>query len=253
MGTIGSDAVGYLANGMTSRDWDLASSATLLANTIINTFSTILTSGDISQWPLYYVGANATYGLSEGIRSRVETVKDAVIQTTTAAVEAAKKSLEVKSPSRVFYRIGEYVPQGMINGILSLVDQVSDAGDVMGNAAINSVKDAISKLSDLVENGIDSEPTIRPVMDLSEIQNGIGVLDGMFSNGIDLSRSISNVRSTGMTLSGLSDETPINAKNISNNYNFTQNNYSPKALSRGEIYRQTKNQFAAMKGAVSGR
>ena len=35
-----------------------------------------------------------------------------------------------------------------------------------------------------------------------------------------------------------------------NTYTFTQNNYSPKALSRVEIYRQTKNQFSAMKGLV---
>ena len=36
-----------------------------------------------------------------------------------------------------------------------------------------------------------------------------------------------------------------------NIYTFTQNNYSPKALSRLDIYRQTKNQFSALKGAVS--
>ena len=36
-----------------------------------------------------------------------------------------------------------------------------------------------------------------------------------------------------------------------NTYQFTQNNYSPKALSRIDIYRQTKNQFSAMKGLVS--
>jgi hypothetical protein len=32
--------------------------------------------------------------------------------------------------------------------------------------------------------------------------------------------------------------------------NFEQNNYSPKALSRAEIYRQTKNQLRAAKGLV---
>jgi len=33
-----------------------------------------------------------------------------------------------------------------------------------------------------------------------------------------------------------------------NSYNFVQNNYSPKALSRIDIYRQTKSQFAELKG-----
>ena len=34
-------------------------------------------------------------------------------------------------------------------------------------------------------------------------------------------------------------------------FSFTQNNYSPKALSQIDIYRQTKNQFSAMKGVLS--
>ena len=35
------------------------------------------------------------------------------------------------------------------------------------------------------------------------------------------------------------------------NMKLVQNNYSPKALSRAEIYRQTRNQFSAMKGLVN--
>ena len=34
-------------------------------------------------------------------------------------------------------------------------------------------------------------------------------------------------------------------------YSFVQNNYSPKALSRVDIYRQTKNQFTAMKEVLT--
>lgn len=35
-----------------------------------------------------------------------------------------------------------------------------------------------------------------------------------------------------------------------NSYQFVQNNYSPKALSRIDIYRDTKNQFAQFKEAT---
>ena len=45
----------------------------------------------------------------------------------------------------------------------------------------------------------------------------------------------------------------VNAANNSvansSSYNFVQNNYSPKSLSRLEIYRQTKNQIAMLQGA----
>ena len=44
---------------------------------------------------------------------------------------------------------------------------------------------------------------------------------------------------------------PVNQEPVkATTMNFTQNNYSPKALSKLDIYRQTKNQFAQMKGAL---
>ena len=35
------------------------------------------------------------------------------------------------------------------------------------------------------------------------------------------------------------------------NINYTQNNYSPKALSRADIYRDTHSQLSLLKGVVS--
>lgn len=53
-----------------------------------------------------------------------------------------------------------------------------------------------------------------------------------------------NRETTGEIQNG--DGTP----SVGNSYSFVQNNYSPKALSRIDIYRQTKNQFSALKGLV---
>lgn len=50
--------------------------------------------------------------------------------------------------------------------------------------------------------------------------------------------------------SGGTNQNGNDKTSASNNYNFTKNNYSPKSLSRIDIYRQTKNQFAALKGLV---
>ena len=54
-----------------------------------------------------------------------------------------------------------------------------------------------------------------------------------------------------ITKAELPDDEPNKPdSNGGNSYQFVQNNYSPKALSRLDIYRQTKNQFSAMKGLV---
>ena len=90
---------------------------------------------------------------------------------------------------------------------------------------------------------MDTQPTIRPVLDLSNVKDGTTQLNTMFARSQALSVS-----------TGLNRQTSENQNGNSNNnqpvYQFTQNNYSPKALSRIEIYRQTKNQFTAMKGVL---
>nr|DAT01556.1 MAG TPA: tail tape measure [Caudoviricetes sp.] len=94
-------------------------------------------------------------------------------------------------------------------------------------------------------SGIDIQPTIRPVLDLSNVSSGVGKLTALMSKTQAMKISAGmNRESSGANQNG-------NEKSsIANNYNFTQNNYSPKSLSRIDIYRQTKNQFAALKGLV---
>ena len=103
----------------------------------------------------------------------------------------------------------------------------------------------ISRIANYVDTDIDVEPTIRPVLDLSDVATEAGRLNTLFSRNRAMSVSL------GMSNRVLDKELQ-NEERISmgNTYQFTQNNYSPKALSRIDIYRQTKNQFSAMKGLV---
>ena len=76
------------------------------------------------------------------------------------------------------------------------------------------------------------------------------LLSGNQTSGLAVStqRSVNNSLAAKQTAS--SERNRQNGETIINN--FEQNNYSPKALSRGEIYRQTKNLFSAAKGTVKG-
>ena len=89
-------------------------------------------------------------------------------------------------------------------------------------------------LSDEVE-----DPVIKPVLDLSNITSGAKALNNMFST--------SQVMSASASMSALQNE-QLNGARLGTT--FIQNNYSPKALSRTEIYRQTKNQFSAYREAM---
>ena len=159
------------------------------------------------------------------------------------------------SPSKVFFKIGENVDLGMINGIRAYLSRVGAAGTDLGRETIDSMKSAISHISDIVNNEMDSEPTIRPVLDMTNVQNGVQEINSLFSKGLNMSASYDKALAVTRSNKVGSSVSEIHSSNYqqpaSNSFNFVQNNYSPKALSRKDIYRQTRNQFAAMKGAVS--
>lgn len=248
--TIGQNIVQALANGIISKQGTAVEAAKGVCTAVKNAFSNNLTSGDLRP-----VGANAAQGLADGIRSKIDEIADAAIDAAKKAVAAAKKELDEHSPSKVFFKIGENVDLGMVNGIRAYLGRIGDAGTSMGREAIDSMKSAIAHVSDIVNGEMDADPTIRPVLDLSNVQNGVGKINSLFSKGLDM--SVSYNKAVGASRSRKAESSPSieNPSNYQqpapNTFSFVQNNYSPKSLSRSEIYRQTNNQFSAFRKAVN--
>lgn len=71
---------------------------------------------------------------------------------------------------------------GLAGGIDAYASAVSTSSANAGNKAIDSAKLMLANLTGLLASGIDAAPTIRPVLDLSDVQNGIGTMNGMFSS-----------------------------------------------------------------------
>ena len=248
--TIGQNIVQALANGIISKQGTAVEAAKGVCTAVKNAFSNNLTSGDLRP-----VGANAAQGLADGIRSKIDEIADAAIDAAKKAVAAAKKELDEHSPSKVFFKIGENVDLGMVNGIRAYLGRIGDAGTSMGREAIDSMKSAIAHVSDIVNGEMDAEPTIRPVLDLSNVQNGVGKINSLFSKGLDMSVSYNKAVEASRSRKAESSPSIENPSNYQqpapNTFSFVQNNYSPKSLSRSEIYRQTNNQFSAFRKAVN--
>ena len=120
-----------------------------------------------------------------------------------------------------------------------------NASAEMADSAKTGLGNAIAKVKDMIDNGVDGQPMIRPILDLSDVEEKSHRLNTLFSRSQALTVSTGIAAARGRNLQN-EDTNP----NTGNSYNFTQNNYSPKALSRTEIYRQTKNQFSAMERMV---
>ena len=128
------------------------------------------------------VGKNLIKGFISGIKSMATGVIDAVTGVVQGSIDWAKSLLGINSPSKVFKEIGQYVGEGFVIGIDSYSDKVGDSAGELAESVIRNVKDPLSNISKLLNDDIDVNPTIRPVMDLSNIQNGTRLLNDMLGD-----------------------------------------------------------------------
>lgn len=130
----------------------------------------------------YSSGVYLVSGFAAGIRDNISSAASAAAQMASEASKAARSSLDINSPSKVFYRIGGFAGQGFVNALVDYSEASYDAGSNIGLSAREGLSRAIYKATEIVSNGIDNVPTIRPVLDLSAVRadaNEIGGILGM--------------------------------------------------------------------------
>lgn len=195
----------------------------------------------VSEW--VSAGKDLVAGLISGIKEKATSLVEAAKGVVEDAIDAAKNLLGINSPSKVFAEIGRYVDEGFIVGMQAYAGRVVDATEDLGNSAVSSMAGIAESISDVIDDSLDIQPTIKPVLDLTDVESGAGSINSMFSR----TRAMSISASMG---SEYGSEIQNGAASTGATYQFTQNNYSPKSLSRLEIYRQTQNQLETLKGLV---
>lgn len=133
-------------------------------------------------WQYNNSGYYAGVGFGNGLSSAKGYVSQKAAEVATAARMTIDRTLEVQSPSRVMMRTGRFVGQGLGIGIGQLVPYVEKQPASLGNSAINGLRESIEHVGDILNADMDFEPTITPVLDLSEIQNGASALGGILGS-----------------------------------------------------------------------
>ena len=195
----------------------------------------------------YDAGNYLVQGFAKGINDNSWKARDKAKEMARKAKDAANAELRVASPSKEFYKIGKFVVLGFANAVSDNTRLAANSTGSMAKAALNNTKNVISKIADAVESKIDAQPTIRPVLDLSNVEAGASKLNTMLSS----SRAMSINNDINGSVASEIQNGVENAPNNGSTFNFTQNNYSPKSLSRIDIYRQTKNQFSSFERMVN--
>ena len=236
--TVGQAVMTNLIAGIRSKDQTAR-------DTFVQIVSRCLTAIRNKYTDFYNAGKYLVEGFADGITANTYLAEARARAMAAAAARAAERELDEHSPSKVGYRIGDFFGLAFVNAISDYADKSYKAGTNMAAAAKNGLSNAISKIREFVDGEMEIQPTIRPVLDLSEVRSSAGRLTAILSRSQAMKISSSmNRETTGEIQNG--DGTP----SVGNSYSFVQNNYSPKALSRIDIYRQTKNQFSALKGLV---
>lgn len=244
---LGSDIISNLVNGFKKKDKEPL-------ETINNILQKCLGEAKKTYEDWVETGKLFTAGIAKGIRDNKSEAINAAIEVARAALRAAQEELAIESPSKKATKLGMYTVEGFANGLLLYSSVAEDASRSMAKGTLEQISNAI-KNSNKSGLGLDLDvnPVITPVLDLSQIESRKGELDAALRPK-EISLATSRMASSITRAMGVVDAKRTDATSESESKPteiiFNQNNYSPKALSRIEIYRQTRNQLSGLKGVI---
>ena len=195
LGKIGKDGIEKFIKAFTDSNKKVETAGKNLLESLIkgvknNSKSMESTFGDLAakgasivrgkQQAFYSAGAYLAEGLANGIASKVQRVANQATAMVNAAVNAAKAAAGIASPSKVFYRLGEFTGMGFVNALGDYCSKSYDAAYEMADSARVGLADTISRIANVLDKDMDIQPTIRPVLDMSDVRAGVGTIGSMF-------------------------------------------------------------------------
>ena len=140
-------------------------------------------------------GAAMASGMRAGIMSQAASVAAAARAMVANSVSAAKSAAKIHSPSRVFMEMGRYMDEGLAIGLTKYAGIATKEAVAVSEGTINAVSNTLSRISDKLMDNIDSQPVIRPVVDLSNVEEGSRTIGSLMNTAGTIgmsSRALSN-------------------------------------------------------------
>lgn len=196
---------------------------------------------------------DAASGLVKGLQKQEKAIAAEMDKIAKKMANAIKKSLKIKSPSRVFMEVGDFTAQGLVAGLQNATGMVEKASADMGKSAFSTLQNTMSNLSSVVASDMDMTPTIRPVLDLTDVRNGASKIGGMLAPaGLSTSGSYGKAASIAVenraVQEAMAEAFTADGESLAPVViHYEQTNNSPKPLNTAEIYRNTNNQLSKLK------
>lgn len=173
----GEGAVNNLVNGLKSGEPEVKAASSSLGNAAINPIKdkSKLMAGIAND----YVDGFVNQAMSRESMSKVE---KAAVSLAAHFMSIYAKTGDAHSPSRKMAEIGTWYVQGFINGANSLKSSVGETSEDIANTSIDTMSEILTNVSNIFGSDLDVDPTIRPVLDLSNVTEGVNTMNGMFGS-----------------------------------------------------------------------
>lgn len=142
----------------------------------------------------YDAGRYLVAGFANGIRDNIYLAQRAAIALADNTESAARSRLRINSPSKVFRKIGAGVPEGFAQGIERFSYLGTMAVNDMSNDVIDSASKVLSNVNAVLTDDVNTQPMIRPIVDLSNVENSSDAISNMLAMDPTVS-AFSNVNS----------------------------------------------------------
>ncbi len=170
---IGSNLMSAFASGVFSK-------SAYVSYMLTASISPAIASANGYYSSFYSAGQYLADGFANGISANSYKAAARARAMAKAAKQAAEEALGIASPSKVFYKIGSYTAQGFVNALDDYSSNTYNAGSEMAESAKQGFSRALNKVKEIIDSGLDTQPTIRPVLDLSDVSSGAKSINDMF-------------------------------------------------------------------------
>lgn len=209
--------------------------------------------GKTASIELYQAGVDSAQGLLKGLQSQKEKIRHEMEEIAALISKTITKKLKIKSPSRVMMEVGRYTNEGLAKGLSDYSGTVKASASDVANTALDAIRSTMSNISDAVDGEMDMSPVIAPVLDLSQVKKDASQIGSALSTKAQIA-GVTYGQAASISMGQKTSQASAaqgSTENPGTVINLEQNNYSPKALSPVEIYRQTRNQLSLAKEALT--
>lgn len=131
------------------------------------------------------IGQGIAKGVAAGMSISRRLVNSKAMELAKEAYNTMKKTLDIHSPSKKTRELGRFFDLGFVQGMEQNESQIATAARRTSMIAVNMMSDIMSNINDM-----DMTPTITPVLNTKDLQNGVQGINMMLNGSSIIASSI---------------------------------------------------------------